>query len=79
MEFVKYVSAVYVCVSSLKQNLINFSVCLFLDVPADISPYFVTAPPFYSAEELGNEKKKNMMEKEQHFQVRKAHKFPSVH
>lgn len=42
-------------VSGLKWNLINFfSVCLFLDVSASISPHFVPTTPLYSAEESGN-------------------------
>lgn len=40
-----------VCVCGLKWNLIIFfSACLFLDVSASISPYFVPATPLYSAE-----------------------------
>lgn len=54
-QFVKYVSAERVCVSGLKRNLINFfSVCLFLDVSATITSYFVPATLLYSAEKLRN-------------------------
>lgn len=45
-----------VCMSSIIWNLINFFyVCLLMDVPSIISPYFAPASPLHSADELRNE------------------------